>query len=64
MARVRFLADHDYRPTRRVTIAYKAGFVGTVKRDCADQAVALGKAVDLDAAGEMKPAAPTEESAE
>jgi hypothetical protein len=61
MARVRFIADHDYRPTRRVTVAYKAGYSGTVKRDCADQAVALGKAVDLDAKGEPPP--PVEESA-
>ncbi len=48
MARVRFLAAFDYKPTRAVTIAYKAGHEVTVKRACSDQAIAAGKAVSLD----------------
>lgn len=48
MARVRFTADFDYRPIRAVVIGYKAGMELTVKRDCARQAIAAGKAVDLD----------------
>ncbi|UXS49279.1 hypothetical protein [Agrobacterium tumefaciens] len=44
MARVRFTQDFDYKPTPQVTIAYEAGWEGTVKRECADQAVAAGKA--------------------
>jgi hypothetical protein len=47
MANVRFLADYDYKPTPSRTVAYKAGWSGTVKRECADRAVALGKAVEL-----------------
>lgn len=47
MARVRFTADFDYRPTKVSTIAYKKGMVETVRRECADQAVAEGKAVEL-----------------
>jgi len=45
MARVRFTADFDYKPTARVTVAYKAGMEVTVKRDCAAKAVTAGKAV-------------------
>ena len=44
MARVRFIADFDFKPTRRVTVAYVAGMEMTVKRACADQAIAAGKA--------------------
>lgn len=44
MARVRFTHDFDYRPTPQVTIAYKEAWAGTVKRECAEQAVAAGKA--------------------
>jgi len=47
MARVRFTDDFDYKPTRQVTIAYRAGMELTVKRDCAEKAVAAGKAVDV-----------------
>jgi len=47
MPRVRFTADFDYKPTRAVTVAYKAGMHCLVKRDCADQAIAAGKAVDF-----------------
>lgn len=48
MARVRFIFDFDYRPTRMSTIAYKAGMELTVRRECADQAVAGGKAIEID----------------
>lgn len=50
MARVRFIADYDYRPTGagNALLAYKAGKSYTVKRECAAIAVLLGKAVDVD----------------
>ncbi|CDM56282.1 MULTISPECIES: hypothetical protein [Rhizobium] len=54
MARVRFTHDFDYKPTPQSTIGYKAGMELTVKRECADQAVAAKKAVELPSAG--KPA--------
>ena len=47
MAHVRFIADFDYRPTKTVVVAYKAGMELTVKRDCARQAIAAGKAIGL-----------------
>jgi hypothetical protein len=45
MARVKFTKDFDYKPTSQSTTAYLAGWEGTVKRECADQAIAAGKAV-------------------
>jgi hypothetical protein len=45
MARVRFIKDFDYKPTSQATIGYKAGWEGTVKRECAEAAVTAGKAV-------------------
>ncbi|MDX0262897.1 hypothetical protein GOC60_17085 [Sinorhizobium meliloti] len=45
MARVRFKRDFDWKPTSQVTIAYKAGYVGTVKAECAEDAVRAGAAV-------------------
>lgn len=45
MARVRFTHDFDYKPAAHTTIAYKVGMELTVKQDCADQAIAAGKAV-------------------
>ena len=48
MARVRFTDNFDYRPTRVSTIAYKKGMELTVRRECADEAVAKGKAVEVD----------------
>jgi len=45
LARVRFTADFDYKPTPSITIAYKAGMEMTVKRECADQAIAAKKAI-------------------
>lgn len=50
MARVRFLANYDYRPVgaRGAVIAYKAGRSYTVKRECAGIAVLLGKAIEVE----------------
>lgn len=46
---IRFTADHDYTPTgdQRITIAYKAGMEETVRRECGDEAVRLGRAVEI-----------------
>ena len=44
MARIRFKQDFDYKPTSQTTTGYKAGWEGTVKRECAEQAIAAGKA--------------------
>lgn len=51
MARVRFLRDFDYRPSDRprVVVAYKADMELTVKRECADAALAAGAAVEVPA---------------
>jgi hypothetical protein len=49
MARVGFTADYDYKPTSQMTIGYQAGWTGTVKRDCAEKAVAANKAKLLNA---------------
>ena len=46
-ARVRFTADFDFSPGAlggRVTIAYKAGHEGPVTGECAEAAVAAGRA--------------------
>lgn len=51
MPRVRFTEDFDYKPTKQVTIGYKAGMEETVKRECADQAIAAKKAVEVPAGG-------------
>lgn len=48
MAKVLFTHDFDYKPKPQVTIGYRAGMKKTVKRDCADRAVAAGKAVSID----------------
>lgn len=48
MARVRFTDDYDYKPTAQSTIAYKKGMELTVRQECADKAMAAGKAVSLD----------------
>jgi len=42
--RVRFLADFDYKPTPQVTIAYRAGDVLLVRRECGERAIELGRA--------------------
>lgn len=56
MARVEFIDDYDYRPSiaQRSLVAYKAGYIGTVRRECCDRAVAAGKAKELPQEG--KPA--------
>ena len=41
---VKFTADYDHKPTSMTTIAYKAGWSGTVTRSCGDAAIAAGKA--------------------
>lgn len=48
MARVRFLEDFDFRPTGNSLVAYLAGMEETVKRKCADEAIAQGKAVEAE----------------
>lgn len=47
MARIRFLDNFDYKPNSQITIAYLAGMELTVKRECADRAIAAGKAESL-----------------
>lgn len=49
MARIRFSDDFDWSPRFGVTIAYKGGEEYTVKRECADAAVAAGKGKELGA---------------
>lgn len=50
MARVEFTDDFDYRPSiaPRSLVAYKKGMTVTVRRECADQATAQGKAIELE----------------
>jgi len=49
LARVRFSNDYRYRPSaaRQICIKYRAGRAYTVKRECADAAVAAGAAVEV-----------------
>lgn len=50
MAWVLFTADHDFRTGAlevAQTIAYRAGMRCSVLRECADQAVGLGRAVEI-----------------
>jgi hypothetical protein len=42
---VRFTADFDFKPKPQVTLAFLAGEERNVTRDCAEKAVAAGKAV-------------------
>lgn len=49
MVRVKFLEDFDYKPAPQMTVGYRAGWSGTVKRDCAEKAAAAKKAELLDA---------------
>lgn len=44
MPRVKFTADFDWKPTRQVTIAYRAGDLEMVTTPCANAAIAAGKA--------------------
>ena len=43
---VRFIATYIYTPEedRRASVAYPAGYVGNVRRQCADKAIAAGVA--------------------
>lgn len=46
--KVRFIAAFDYHPTPRVTIAYRPGpDAVTVKRECGEEAVRQGRAVEI-----------------
>ena len=45
--KVRFTADHDVRVHRHRTIAYPSGWQGTIKRAWGEQAIALGRAVEV-----------------
>lgn len=49
MARVKFTEDFDYKPKSQVTIGYTAGMEMTVRRECAEAAIAAGKGVEVDA---------------
>lgn len=51
--RVRFIQDYDYKPVPQVTVAYRAGMVKTVKRECGRRAIDAGKAVELKAKGDL-----------
>lgn len=51
MARVNFNRDFDWKPTWHSTIAYKADQEYTVRRECADAAVAAGAGREVDAPG-------------
>jgi hypothetical protein len=51
MAWVRFTRNFDWKPTRQVTIAYKAGSTLNVKSACADRAVSAGAAVRVKKTG-------------
>lgn len=46
MAHVVFTEDFDFTPKEdhRITQAYRAGWSGPVRADCAKQAIALGRA--------------------
>lgn len=57
MARVTFRKDFDYKPTSRKLFAYKAGQTLTVKRECAEAAIAAGKAFERKPPSRRKPQA-------
>lgn len=42
---VHFTENYNYKPTATTCIAYKAGGDYLVKQECADRAIAAGKAV-------------------
>lgn len=50
MTKVHFTDDFDFSPEarkNRVTICYKRGMVETVTRECAEKAIAAGKAEEV-----------------
>lgn len=49
MARVKFLRDFDWKPTRHTTIAYKRDREYTVRRECAEAAVKAGAGEEIEA---------------
>lgn len=55
MPRVRFSEDFDWKPTKRVTIAYLAGSEELVTTPCAAAAIAAGKAEKIPGMREIKP---------
>lgn len=61
MARVRFHDRFLWHPVHNWAIDYPAGYEGTVKRACADEAIAKGVAVELDpnTKAEIVPAEPS-----
>lgn len=55
---VRFTKDFDYSPAAKkgwVTLAYKAGAVHNVTRNCAELALAAGKAEEINRNEDSKP---------
>jgi hypothetical protein len=61
---VRFTSDYDFSPAARngrVTVAYKAGMVQNVTRECATLAVAAEKAVRTNSPCAKEPADGDEE---
>lgn len=50
MAYVHFSDDFTFTPDedRRTSVKYRAGWSGTVRRQCADKAIAAGKAEEVD----------------
>lgn len=57
--RVRFLEQFEWVPpdNRRASVVYREGHQGRVKQDCADKAIALGKAFALTTAAGIAAAA-------
>lgn len=56
MTHVLFTEAFDFTPKedRRVTLSFKAGHQGAVRKDCADQAIAAGKAKKVPAPSRKK----------
>lgn len=52
--RVRFTHSFDYKPTPQTTVGYLAGMEVTVKRECGEQAIAAGKAIEVEPAGRQE----------
>jgi hypothetical protein len=58
MAHVKFIADYIFTPDedRRTSRRYPEGWHGLVRRQCADKAIAAGKAVAVTTPRRKKPA--------
>lgn len=54
--RVKFTDDYRYVPTedRRVTVRFKKGYEGTVRREAGEAAVAAGKATEVGKAANLE----------